>query len=142
MEDSKKKPIMIGIIVVSLGVAGLVTFKKGSGSGGIKDIPEGDATWVKCNNPECKAEYEMGTRDYYKALTANMNPNPTASGPTPLPCKKCNKPSLFGAEKCQNPDCGTVFIQGIAGQNDHPDRCPECGQSATEESRKKRLAEG
>ncbi len=140
MEDSKKKPIMIGVIVVSLGVAGLVTFSKRSGSGGIGDIPEGDTTWVKCNNPECKAEYEMSRRDYYKALEANMNPNPMAA-PTALTCKECNKPSLYGAVKCENPDCGIVFIEGIAGPG-QSDRCPECGQSAIEESRKKRLAGG
>lgn len=139
MEDSKKKPIMIGIIVVSLGVAGLITFKGRSGGGGINDIPEDETAWVKCNNPACRAEYEMGRRDYYKALEAKMNPNPGAP-PTALPCEKCNKPSLYGAFKCENQNCGAVFIQGISGQNDHPDRCPECKQSATEESRKRRLA--
>ncbi len=140
MEDGKKKPIMIGVIVVGLGVAGLLTFMKGGGDGGIEGLSDAELVWVKCNNPACKAEYEMGKKSYYKELEANINPNPTASGPTILTCTKCNKRSLYGAEKCANPDCGIVFIQGIAGQTDFQDRCPDCGKSETEESRKRRMA--
>ncbi len=137
-----KNIIYIIVIVVCVVFAAVIAYKYifSSGSGGINDIPEGDATWVKCNNPACKAEYEMSRRDYYKALEANMNPNPMAA-PTALSCKECNKPSLYGAVKCQNPDCGIVFIEGIAGPG-QSDRCPDCGQSAIEESRKKRLAGG
>lgn len=141
MEDSKKKPIMIAIIVIGLGVAGLMTFMRGGNEGGIDSLSDETMVWVKCNNPACKAEYEMGEKSYYKELNANMNPNPMASGPTILMCAKCNKKSLYGAFKCANESCGVVFIQGISGQNDFPDRCPECGKSETEESRKRRLAQ-
>ena len=141
MEDSKKKPIMIGIIVVGLGVAGLVTFMGGGDGGGVDSLSDDKTVWVKCNNPACNAEYEMGEKSYYKELEANINPNPMARSAPALPCKECNKQSLYGAEKCANPDCGIVFIQGIAGQNDFQDRCPDCGKSETEESRKRRMAE-
>jgi len=141
MEDSKKKPIMIGVIIVCFAVAGLVFFMKGSGgSGGINSIPESNMTWVKCSNPSCKAEYEMGERAYFTAVKERANPMARASSPPPLVCEKCGKDSLFRAEKCANPSCGIVFIQGIAGQNDHADRCPECGQSKIEEIRKRRLS--
>ena len=53
MEDSMKKPIMIVVIVVCLGVAGLVLFSGGEG-GGVDSIAEGEMQWVKCNNPTCK----------------------------------------------------------------------------------------
>jgi hypothetical protein len=141
MEESKKKPVMIGIIVVCLGVAGLVTFMRSSGGGGVDSLSDSEMKWVKCNNPACKAEYEMGEKTYFKALQENMNPNPMATAPTALTCKECDKRSVYGAYKCTNPDCGTVFIESISGADDHPDRCPDCGKSETEESRKRRLAE-
>ncbi len=141
MEDSKKKPIMIGVIIVCFAVAGLVFFMKGSGgSGGINSIPEGNMTWVKCSNPSCKTEYEMGERAYFTAVKERVNPMARSSSPPPLACEKCGKDSLFRAEKCANTSCGTVFIQGIAGPNDHADRCPKCGQSEIEEIRKRRLS--
>jgi hypothetical protein len=141
MEDSKKKPIMIVVIVACLGIAGLVTFRGGN-EGGYESIPEGDMQWVKCNNPACNAEYQMSKREYYKALEENPNMNPMAQGPVPITCKECGKPSLFAAVKCSNPDCGEVFIEGSAGPGDYHDRCPECGLSETEERMKRRTTGG
>ena len=140
MEDSKKKPIMIGVIVVCLVVAGLFTYARRGGGGGIDSIPESNMTWVKCSNPSCKAEYEMGERAYHTAMKERSNPQPRSMSPSALTCEKCSKDSLFRAEKCANTSCGIVFIQGIAGQNDFSDRCPKCGQSETEEIRKRRLS--
>ncbi|MDT8304141.1 MAG: hypothetical protein RQ760_21845 [Sedimentisphaerales bacterium] len=137
MEESKKKLVMILVIVVCLGVAGAVFFRGGSGSGGIEDIPDDEMTWVKCRNKSCNAEYEMGRKDYFKFQTANANP----MGPAPgIPCEKCGEPSVYKAEKCQNEACGAVFFSG-AVPNDFPDRCPKCMQSATEELRNKRKKE-
>jgi len=138
MEDSKKKPIMIGVIVVCLGVAGAVTLMRSSGGGGgINAIPEGKMTWVKCSNPSCNAEYEMSEREYFKGVEERLNPIARTS--PPLTCKKCGKESLFKAIKC--PYCDAVFFRDSV-PNDHFDRCPECGKSETEEIRKKRMAGG
>jgi len=139
MEESKKKPIMIGVIVVCLAVAGIITYSRYSGSGGgVDDIPEGEMTWVKCNNPECKAEYQMSKKEYFKYIEENAQiMSPTAP---PLVCEKCGKQSCFRAEKCTNPDCGIVFFSG-AVPNDFTDRCPECGRSETEEIRNARKRE-
>ncbi len=141
MEDSKKKPVMIGVIVVCLGVAGLVTYMRSGSGGGIDSLSDDEVKWVKCNNPACNAEYEMGKKKYYQDLQENMNPNPMSTAAVALTCKECNKRSIYGAEKCANPECGTVFIEGISGQDDFADRCPDCGKSETQESRKRRLAE-
>ena len=132
MEDSKKKPIMIGVIGVCIIVAGLITFaRRSGGSGGIDSIPDDKMTWVKCSNPNCKAEYEMSEKQYYKDVQERFNP----SGTLPLTCEKCGKDSIFQAYKCANPSCGIVFIRGVAGREDHPDRCPDCGRSETEDIR-------
>jgi len=141
MEDSKKKPIMIGVIVVCLIVAGLITFARrgGGGGSGIDAIPDDKMTWVKCNNPKCKAEYEMSEKQYFKAMEERFNPMARTS--PALTCGKCSKDSLFRAEKCANPSCGVIFFRDSV-PNDLFDRCPECKQSATEEIRKKRMAGG
>ena len=137
MEDSRKKPIMIGVIVVCLVGAGLYTFaRRGGGGGGISSIPESEMIWVKCNNPDCKAEYQMSKREYYEEQKKLFNP--VARTTPPLTCKECGKASLYKAVKCEN--CGYVFIEGISGQNDFSDRCPKCKHSATEDSRKRRLS--
>jgi len=138
MEESKKKPIMIIVILVCLGAAGAIFWgTAGGGGGGIDSIPEGNMIWVKCRNPSCNAEYQMSEKAYYKYIMEHPNP----MMPTALVCEKCGEPSVFEAVKCANPDCGIVFFKGISGPTDHPDRCPKCGFSATEESRKARLRE-
>ena len=139
MEDSAKKPIMIGVIVVCLLVAGLITyFTQFRKSGGLSGISSGEMMWVKCANKACNAEYQMARKDYFEALQKKADP--FARTTPPLTCNKCQQESLYAAEKCQNPQCGIVFISGTI-RGDFADRCPKCKQSATEESRKKALSE-
>jgi len=139
MEESKKKPIMIGVIVVCLALAGLITYLRYSGgSGGVAGISPAEMIWVKCSNKACNAEYQMGKRDYYQYIKERANPLSQAA--PPLVCKKCSQESIYRAEKCGNPQCGIVFfVDSVPG--DFSDRCPKCKRSETEESRKKRLAE-
>ncbi len=139
MEESKKKPIMIGVIVVCLGVAAIITWSRYTGGGGgIDDIPEENMIWAKCNNPDCKAEYQTSEKAYHKYMMENSEP----MAPTlpPMVCKECGEKSVYRAGKCGNPDCGVVFFWNSV-PNDFSDRCPECNRSETEESRKARLRE-
>jgi hypothetical protein len=139
MEESKKKPVMIGVILVCLAVAGIITYSRYSGGGGdIDSISDDEMTWVICLNSKCKAESQMGLKAYFKFVEgANANP----MGPTPaLTCEKCDEPSVYRAVKCQNEACGIVFRMNSV-PNDHADRCPKCMQSAIEESRKARRRE-
>jgi hypothetical protein len=142
MDDSKKKLVMILVIVGCLGIAAAVFFGTGGGgSGGVEDIPDDETTWVKCMNKSCNAEYQMGLKEYYKAVQATTNPMGQIQG---LTCKECGQPRVYKAVKCQNPACGLVFREGSV-PNDFPDRCPKCKQSATEEkrnARKKEMAGG
>ncbi len=140
MEESKKKPIMIGVIVVCLAVAGIYTYIGRSGGGDdIDSISDEEMIWAKCNNPACKAEYQTSKKGYFKYVEEHANP--MAQTAPPLVCEKCGEPSVFRAEKCMNPDCGIVFLRG-AVPNDFADRCPECKRSETEEIRKRRRAGG
>jgi len=141
MEESRKKPIMIAVIVVCLVAAAFITFRGGSGGGdALDDIPDDAMVWVKCNNPSCNAEYEMNEKKYYK-LMREQPVDPDAPSAPPLTCEKCGKPSLYLAVKCGNPACGIVFFKG-AVSNDFADRCPKCRISKMEEERKQRLQGG
>jgi len=141
MDDSKKKPIMIAVIVVCLGVAGAIAYLQSGGSeGGIESLPDDVMTWVKCRNPDCKAEYQMSEKEYLKEMQKRINPAAMMSTPA-LICQKCNKPSVYQAYKCGNPSCNTVFFANSV-PNDFPDRCPACKRSETEEIRKARKAGG
>ena len=42
--------------------------------GTLDRIPDDRMTWVKCDNPQCKAEYEMGLKAYYKAVEKRFDP--------------------------------------------------------------------
>jgi hypothetical protein len=108
-------------------------------SSGIESIPETDMTWVKCANKNCGAGYQMGKRAYFKYIQEHIEP--MAMVAPPLVCKKCGKKSIYRAEKCGNLDCGIVFLRGSV-PNDFADRCPACGNSNTEEQRKRHRAGG
>ena len=140
MEESKKKPIMIIVIVVCLGAAGAIFWGTGGGSGDtIDSISDEEMIWAKCNNQACKAEYQTSKKGYFKYVEEHANP--MAPSAPPMVCEKCNEQSVFRAEKCMNPDCGIVFLRGTV-PNDFADRCPECKRSETEEIRKRRRAAG
>ena len=133
-----KKTIQILIIIVCFIVAGVLAYTFIFSSGG-PQISSDVMTWVKCNNPACGAEYEMGKRKYYEDVEEKARANPLAPTAPPLTCQKCGKNSIYHAIKCEN--CGNVFIEGISGASELSDRCPKCKHSAIEDSRKARLGE-
>ena len=136
-----KNTIYIVVIVVCLAVAGLIFYIRSSGGGGgIDSLSDDETTWVKCNNPACKAEYEIGLKTYYEEIDERFV-NPMSPSAPALECKTCKEPSVYKAVKCENPACAIVFLEGSSGANTHPDRCPKCKQSATEESRERRKAQ-
>jgi predicted Zn-ribbon and HTH transcriptional regulator len=137
MEEGMKKTVMLGVVIACLAIAGVVTYSRYSGGeGGIDSIAEEDMIWVKCNNPACKAEYQVGMKGYFQYIQENVNP--LAQTTPALVCEKCGEHSVYRAEKC--PNCGLIFLRNSV-PGDHPDRCPKCKYSETEESRKRRRAE-
>ena len=136
MEDSMKKTIMLGAIVVCLVVAGAVTLKtkrrKRLDLSPFKD----KTTWVKCRNDACGAEDEMNLKAYFEFIEENIDPRTLAA--PPMTCKKCGEPSSYRAVKCGG--CGLVFEMGSIPR-DFADRCPKCSFSQTEENRKAKKAQ-
>ena len=136
MEDSKKKPIMIGVVVGCLVLAGIITFAtRSGGSGGIKALERGVIYWVKCTNPDCEHEWEMDRKDYFQYLKDNQDPMSMAA--PGIVCDQCDEESGYRAEKCE--ECELIFTRGSV-PHDFADRCPECSHSKTERLRKEARA--
>lgn len=110
MEQSRKKLIMISVIVVCVALAAAITYRTCHGrSGTLDDIPESEMIWVKGANKNCGAEYQMSKKEYFKDIEEHMDPMVMTA--PPLICKKCGEPSIYRAEKCEK--CGKVFSGGV-----------------------------
>ncbi len=146
MTSDRKKVVMLLVVVVCFGLAAGITIyrdiKNKSQARGVETIDPTDLIWVKCDNAECEAEYQMGKRAYFEYLEEHrptseqflaMLTDPNVKTATPLVCKQCGKESVYRAEKCVK--CGLVFFRGTI-RHDFADRCPGCGYSETEEKRK------
>jgi len=132
MEEGKKKIILTAIAIVCLVLAGtIVVMRSGSEKSGIEGIQRGTLTWVKCNNPDCNAEYEMDVKDYFDEYKKAVAPSPTELAP--LTCKKCGQQSVYKGEKCTK--CGKVFYPATV-RGDYPDRCTYCNYSVMEAKKK------
>jgi hypothetical protein len=130
MEARKKRRIMILIIVVCFATAGLLAYS--SLSERICDwttIPANEKVWLLCGG--CELSWEMGMREYYEYLAKHQNPL-SMEQPGVL-CGGCGEEGGYRAEKCGK--CGLIFGRGSVA-HDFADRCPECGFSGAEESRK------
>ncbi|HUT28380.1 MAG TPA: hypothetical protein VMX13_01205 [Sedimentisphaerales bacterium] len=141
MEESKKKPIMIGVIIACFAVAAGITLMTRSG-GGSSGIPKEYATeqiWMKCRNEQCNNEWEMNKLEYYEFLEQSRAENPGLVGETPaVTCPKCSEPSGYEAVKCAK--CGFIFEKGTVPKT-FEDKCPKCGYSSIQEGRKKKAEE-
>jgi len=134
MEDSKKKPIMIGVIVGCVVLAGTITYitRSGESGGGIKSLKRGTMIWVKCRKPGCEHEWQMDMKDYFMYMKEHQDP--MSMMPPAHACPECGEEGGYRAVKCEK--CSLVFERNSV-PNDFADRCPECSHSSTEEARKK-----
>jgi len=132
MED-KKKPIMIVIIVVCIGLAVGITVM--TRSGGEEDalnvIDPTEMIWVKCRNTDCGAVYEISKKEH--AIFEREKRDPETGAVPGMTCKDCGQETVYRIEKCEK--CGATFERGSV-PDDFSDRCPECGYSKEEARRK------
>lgn len=136
MEESRKKPIMVGVIVACLVLAGIIFIKTRPPSGPNLKVFRYDTTWVKCR--ACGASYEMNLKKYHEFILEHADP--TSLLPPALTCKECDEPAVYRAVKCAK--CELVFEVGTIPA-DFSDRCPnpDCGFSQKEADRKKAAEE-
>jgi hypothetical protein len=134
MEDSKKKPVLVAIIVVCFAVAGVVAYTQiFKTDGGIPKDFANQQLWVKCTDKDCGNEYEMNKKEYFQFVEKNTVGMMTP----PMKCSKCGKDTVYRAVKCEK--CGKIFMYGNPG--DYADRC-ECGYSKIEADRKAAAEKG
>ena len=133
MDESKKKQIMISIVVICLVLAtviAIVNFMGGRSGGGSRStgpVP------LLCVNEECGNEFEMDREELtQQMMKSGALMGPMGMGPQALTCPECNEQSAFQAVKCNK--CQASFIKDYSS-GDFPDRCPECDYSAIEEAR-------
>jgi predicted Zn-ribbon and HTH transcriptional regulator len=135
MEESKKKPLMIGIIVGCLVLAGVITIAtRSTGPEGMSEEARKQEQWLICKNPACGAEYAITKGEYSDYQENYVKEHPGELLVPPMPCKECGKLSTVEAVKCAK--CGLIF-EKMMKTGDFADRCPKCGYSQTEENRKK-----
>ena len=133
MDESKKKAVMITAIVACLVLAVAITFRNSGKSGGIGTLDSGEMWWVKCSNPDCGTSYTMDKKEYLETLQERSKEKGAGGSAIALVCQECGEESIYQAVKCKK--CGNIFFAG-AVRRDFTDRCPECGYSTMEESRK------
>jgi len=133
MEESKKKQLLIGVIIVCLAVAGIITYatRSGTGNGDFSEF-KGQQVWLKCANESCGATFDIDKAEYYKKLDEYMAENPMTSIAPAFECPQCGQQSAYEAVKCK---CGNIFFPQQKG-SDFADRCPKCKYSQIEEDRK------
>ena len=130
MDDSKKKTLMLVVIISCLVLVCIISFARRSNRNqGIESIKRGDFIWMMCSNPQCNAEYQIDKKDYLEYVYKNIKGIITPA----MPCEKCNRESAYKAYKCEK--CGTIFCSGSV-QYAASDTCPECGFSKVEEMAK------
>ena len=131
MDDAKRNLVRKLIVVVCLVLAVIITLVLnnpfgGSGSGRVP---------IQMLCAECDAEFELSVDDYREQL---MEKGIVPMGPMASPacvCSVCENETAYKAVTCKK--CKTVFVPAGSGTQDYPDRCPDCGHSATEEGFRK-----
>ena len=91
MEESRKKPVMLGVIVVCFVLAGVVYLRTRPGRLDLSGF-KGKLTWVLCRNSECGHSWEMDLEEYHKFIQKNADPRSPL--PPPITCKECGEPSV------------------------------------------------
>jgi len=132
MTDGKKRSAMIAVIAICVLVAGIVywfTYGSTPAPSNADDLAN-TSVLMKCNNPKCKALYEITGKEYHEFM---QQANPMGEGLMGMQCKQCGKASAFKAVKCEK--CGSVFFYGAKGA-DFGDRCPKCRYSKQEQDKK------
>jgi len=134
MEESRKKPIMIGVVIVCIALAVIITLANRKKDYSVDSISDTKLIWVKCR--DCEEAYQTKLKDYLKYIQEHGVLG--APGAPPLICEKCGAEAVYEAVKCNK--CGFIFEVGSV-PNALRDTCPKCGYSETEEKRQRVLEE-
>lgn len=122
MDSEKNKPILIGVAIVCLIVAGVIAYKSFSGSGG--GSASNEPIPMLCT--ACGNGWDMPFKDYQQMMSQG-GVDPMMMGPMQRPqfdCPKCSKKAAMVASKCIH--CGAYFIADYMRNPEY--KCPKCGK--------------
>jgi hypothetical protein len=74
VEESQKKALMVGITVLCLVLAGLITYKTRKPDRYDFSKFKDKMTWVTCRNPDCYFEYQISLQEYFEYVEENQDP--------------------------------------------------------------------
>jgi hypothetical protein len=94
-------------------------------------------TWMKCRDPECQVQYQMGLREHLNYLQEYLKEHPNSPVAPGFVCERCGRQTAYRAMKCEKCD---HFFQTGWNTGDFFDRCPGCKFSPVGERRKQREA--
>jgi|GEM_PF-2742082 len=132
MTEEMKKFLAISGAVVSLSIAGWVSYDTFFGDGW---QPASDVVLL-CTT--CGG-FEIPIKEYSDFMAKNPQNMqdtmmPMGSNLVVIPCPKCGKKTCCAATKC--PKCKNIFVFGQAKDQQFPDRCPKCKFSEIEDMQK------
>lgn len=131
MDDDRKKPVMVVLVVAFLALAGGVTYWTQFRGGG--QTVEAEPVFLKCQS--CGYVRETNTRDLQEEVDQGKI-RYDDEGVAFFPCPQCGKADMARAMKCEK--CGEVFIPNYSNPRVNPDRCPKCKYSAAEEKERRK----
>ncbi len=126
MDDDKRKPVMIGIIITCIVLAVGVTICTSTG-GGTDSSDTAGSFLLLCT--ECNESFKMSRNELRTEMLQATGGAPVGVvEQTPaIACKSCGKNAAQLAIKCKSKSCEAVFIR-----DPQADFCPECGYSDEE----------
>ena len=127
MTDESKKYLSIGIVIVCLSMAGIISYRTMFGG---SSAAAGAGAALLCT--DCGG-FEISTEEFQEFMNKNSNTMMTGQS-IELECPKCNQKTCYMAKKCK--DCENIFVPGQTKDQEFPDRCPECGFSQMEARQK------
>ena len=135
-----KNTIAIVVSVFCFIAAALIVVKNVSRRpAGAEMLQTGEQVWMQCNAPDCEAVYQTDKRSYFMQVEGRRSADSrleNLSMAPPVTCQDCGKVMARRAVKCEK--CTHLFPYGFrkGKQFDYADRCPMCGYSDLEQSRK------
>lgn len=105
------KKVKLGIIVVALGAAAIISFLTGEDQGSIANVDDYRSAW-KC--VKCEHKFDLTEREAQLAEEK--------AGGSPIHCAECGKIKAYRLASCLR--CGTMFFgpEVPGGSSD----CPKC----------------